>query len=137
PRFLAHRRAVQARATPDGRARAWRLMQPVQLPWRVPGRSRHLTANGGRRTAQSPLPGGEGTALEPLLREERAQVAHAAGVAPLVVVPGDHLDHVAADDHRAQAVDDRAVGIALEVAADERLFGVLYVATHPTAGGFA
>jgi GT2 family glycosyltransferase len=60
PRFLAKRRAVQARATPEGRAQAWRLMQPVELPWRVPRRYAHLTADGGRRTAPSPLPLGEG-----------------------------------------------------------------------------
>ena len=35
------------------------------------------------------------------------EIGHPAAIAPLVVVPGDDLDHVPAQDHRRGAVDDR------------------------------
>src|SRR5438067_10656749 len=53
--------------------------------------------------------------------EERDQVGDPAAVAPLVVVPGHHLDHVTADRHRQRTVDDRRGRVALEVARHQRL----------------
>src|SRR4051794_31608773 len=53
--------------------------------------------------------------------DERDQVGDPAAVAPLVVVPGDDLDHRAAEDHRREAVDDRAPAVALEVHRHERI----------------
>src|SRR2546430_5960545 len=66
-----------------------------------------------------------GDRLAELGRDERGDVGETTRVAPLVVVPGDDLDHVAEDD-RVDAADDRRVLIALEVARDERLFGVIH-----------
>ena len=40
------------------------------------------------------------TSLQPLVCQEGRQVRRAAGVAPLVVVPADDLDHVAFHRHR-------------------------------------
>src|SRR5213076_1006977 len=62
--------------------------------------------------------------VEAAIGHQRDQVGQAAGVAPLVVVPGDHLDQVVANDHRREAVDDRGARVALEVHRDERLVGV-------------
>ena len=52
-----------------------------------------------------------------------AQVGDAAGVAPLVVVPGDDLDHIA-QRQRVHRAEDGRVRVALQVAGDERLLGV-------------
>ena len=48
-------------------------------------------------------------ALQALTGDVVDQVAHAAGVSPLVVVPGDHLDAVAADHHGqgASTIEER------------------------------
>src|SRR5574337_1955112 len=48
------------------------------------------------------------------------EVCHAAAVAPLVVVPGDDLHEVAAQDHGGGAVDDRGPAVTPEVGGDER-----------------
>src|SRR5688572_15691169 len=47
--------------------------------------------------------------LRALLRDEGGKVRDAAGVAPLVVVPGSDLDHVVPHHHRDQRVDDGGV----------------------------
>src|ERR1700694_4435492 len=57
------------------------------------------------------------------LPDELRKVGDAAGVAPFVVVPGDHLEEVVADEHGGEAIDDRGVRIATEIRGDERLFG--------------
>src|SRR6266550_3045858 len=57
--------------------------------------------------------------------DELDDVGEAARVAPLVVVPGNDLDHVAQDD-RVQPADDRRVRVALQIARDERLLGVIH-----------
>src|SRR6516165_8781231 len=51
------------------------------------------------------------------------QVGGAAGVAPLVVVPGDGLDQVAADDQRLVGREDARVRVADDVARDQRVGG--------------
>src|SRR5262249_54332391 len=47
------------------------------------------------------------------------QVADAAGVSPLVVVPGDDFDAVAADYHGRRRIDDRGASVAFEIGGDE------------------
>src|SRR5688572_10985982 len=49
------------------------------------------------------------------------EVADAAGVAPLVVVPREHLDEAAADDLGVLGVNYRGVVVLAEVHRDERL----------------
>src|SRR5688572_17284497 len=51
------------------------------------------------------------------------QVRDPAAVAPFVVVPGDDLDHVAAQHHRRFGVDDRGARVAAEVGRHQRLVG--------------
>src|SRR5690242_11345655 len=72
--------------------------------------------------------------LQPLTHEVR-QVGDAAGIAPLVVVPGDDLDHVVSQHHRRETIDDRGVRVATEVAGDQRLVGIVEDAVHLASGG--
>src|SRR5262249_4214412 len=60
--------------------------------------------------------------LESFGRDVFDQIAHAAGIAPLVVIPGEDFDHLAADHFCVLGVDDRGVGVFLEIGRDERLF---------------
>lgn len=53
------------------------------------------------------------------------EVEHTARVAPLVVVPGDELDEVVVEGDTGLAVDDRAVGVAVQVARDDIVVGVV------------
>src|SRR3954451_18196691 len=81
----------------------------------------------------------DGRGLQPVagaeaLPDERDEVCHAAGVAPLVVVPGDDLDHIA-QNHRVDGADDGRVLVALEVHRDERLIGVVHDAIEVAVGG--
>src|SRR6185295_9654448 len=57
----------------------------------------------------------EPTELKTFARDVLDQVADAAGIAPLVVVPRKHLQHPATDHFRVFSVDDRRVGVAFEV----------------------
>src|SRR5256885_3806922 len=57
--------------------------------------------------------------------DELGDVGEAARVAPLVVVPGNDLDHVAQDD-RVQRTHDRRVSVAFQIARYERLLGVIH-----------
>src|SRR2546425_2092235 len=66
-----------------------------------------------------------GDRLAQLGCDERGDVGEAAGVAPLVVVPGDDLHHIAEHD-RVDAAHDRRVLVTLEIARDERLLGVIH-----------
>ena len=68
-------------------------------------------------------------------REELDQVAAAAGIAPLVVVPGQHLDALVADDLGVSGVDDRGIRIGLEVGRDEFFFGVAENSLHRAIRG--
>src|SRR5215510_5109100 len=60
------------------------------------------------------------TALQSLGGHVDEQVDAAARVAPLVVVPRQHLREVAVHHLRVGGVDDRRVGVLLEVDRDER-----------------
>jgi hypothetical protein len=53
------------------------------------------------------------------------QVADTAGVAPLVVVPGDELDEGVAQLDTSLSVEDGGGGVADEVSGDESVLGVL------------
>ena len=71
------------------------------------------------------------------LGDEADQVGHPAAVAPLVVVPRDHLDHRPADHHRRCGVDDRRAGVAPEVGRHERLVGDAQDPLERAGGGLA
>src|SRR3954454_22987324 len=65
------------------------------------------------------------------------QVGEAVGVAPLVVVPADHLHQRAVEDRGEAAVDDRGVGVGDDVGGDDRVLGVLQDAREVTGVGLA
>src|SRR5439155_25171145 len=69
------------------------------------------------------LPRASGGRHPHLRRNECSDVSKTAGVSPLVVVPGDDLDHIPERD-RVDAAHDRRVLVSLEVARDEWLIGV-------------
>ena len=72
--------------------------------------------------------------LQALLGQEADQVDDAVGVAPLVVVPAQHLDAVA--DHLGErSVDDGAALVALEVGADQLVLVVAEDALQLAFGG--
>ena len=58
------------------------------------------------------------------LEHLRRQVHQAARVAPLVVVPGEHLHEGSRPDHREPGVEDRRVGRLVDVGGDDRILGV-------------
>src|ERR1700733_8041588 len=53
--------------------------------------------------------------LQALTGDVVNQVANAAGIPPLVVVPGDHLDAIAADHQRHRRIHDRRRRVAFKV----------------------
>mmetsp|Transcript_11865 Transcript_11865/g.31436 ORF Transcript_11865/g.31436 Transcript_11865/m.31436 type:complete len:429 (+) Transcript_11865:82-1368(+) len=57
----------------------------------------------------------------PAHRAELSEVHNALAVSPLVVIPGNHLEHVVTHDHRERSVDRRAHIRLAEVNGDERL----------------
>lgn len=72
--------------------------------------------------------------LLPLGSHELTEVDDPLGIAPLVIVPGNNLDHVITHDHGERRVDDcRFVGTAV-VARHQRLIRVLDNALHLTFG---
>src|SRR6266498_1329052 len=62
------------------------------------------------------------------------QVPHAAGVPPLVVVPGQHLDEIAVDDGGRSQVDDGRVWVAVEVHRHQLLVGGVEDALEGSGG---
>ena len=52
---------------------------------------------------------------------ELHKVRNTAAIAPLVVVPGDHLGEVVADQHGACRINDCGARVATEIGGDERL----------------
>ncbi len=65
------------------------------------------------------------------------QVDAAVGVAPLVVVPGQHLHEIAVHDLRVGAVDDRGMRVAAVVDRDQRRVLHVQDALHRARGGGA
>ena len=76
--------------------------------------------------------------LEPsslvLLSSVLEEVADTAGVAPLVVVPGDELDEVLVELDTRSGIEDRGRGVAGEVGGDDSVLGVVED-TGQVAGG--
>src|SRR5258708_18101772 len=68
----------------------------------------------------SPLPG-DPQPLPAFLSDEVREISNTAGVAPLVIVPGEYLDHVATLNHGQLSVDDRGMGIPTEIHPAKRL----------------
>src|SRR5258708_15363982 len=60
--------------------------------------------------------------LEALGRHQVDQIADTAGVAPLVVIPRDHFDAVAADYQGPMRVDDGGAGSSFEIVRDPFVF---------------
>src|SRR5689334_22536099 len=73
--------------------------------------------------------------LHAFLCDEMGKVGDAAGIAPLVVVPGHDLDHVAAKDHRRETVNDSRVCVTTKIAGDQWLISVCENAVERTGGG--
>ena len=69
--------------------------------------------------------------------DRNCQVGHAAGVAPLVVVPGNNLDHVAVDNGGELPVDDGGAAVALQVHRHQRILAVAQDALQLPLGGGA
>src|SRR5438094_5418176 len=69
------------------------------------------------------------------LRDVCRDVGDAAGVAPLVVVPRDDLDHVAEDD-RVERGEDARSRVAPQIARDQRFLGVAEDRLERPGGGF-
>src|SRR5690349_7124803 len=92
--------------------------------------SRMVSLSMGRSAALLP-PSGGGTGAGGKLRgHERQEVGATAAVAPLVVVPGDDLDHRPAKHHGARRVDDRGARVAAEVRRHQRLVRYAQDALH-------
>src|SRR5260370_9228981 len=77
----------------------------------------------------SPLPG-DPQPLPAFLSDEVREISNTAGVAPLVIVPGGDLDHVATLNHGQLSVDDRGMGVPPEIPRDKRLLGAVEKATE-------
>src|SRR5208282_5492771 len=60
--------------------------------------------------------------LQSFGRHQVDQIADTAGVSPLVVIPGDHLDAVAADHQGHGRVDDGGAGVSFEIGRDQFAF---------------
>src|SRR6202790_1014352 len=73
------------------------------------------------------------SALE-LRGHEFDEVAAAAGIAPLVVVPGQDFDAAVTDDFGVAGVDDGRVRIAFEIGGDEFFFRVREDSFHGAVG---
>lgn len=59
-----------------------------------------------------------------LLGDEGDEVEDTAGVAPLVVVPGDELDEVGVEGDTGLGVEDGRGVVAVEVGGDDLVLGV-------------
>src|SRR5262245_11347760 len=82
-------------------------LKSTRTSTRFPAQSRSCTVRFAKLTSRS----GE--------LEER--IHDAVRKAPLVVIPGQHLDHVALHDVRGQRVEHAARGVADDVVGDDRV----------------
>src|SRR3954471_18020160 len=101
----------------------------TRFPVTSASRTVSLSMGGSGRCAGRALARGE------LRRDEAEQVRATAAVAPLVVVPGDDLDHRPAQHHRARRVDDRGPGVTAEVRRHQLLVGDAEDALHRSRRG--
>src|SRR4051812_27571090 len=62
--------------------------------------------------------------LDALLTDEGDELGDAAGVRPLVVVPGQHLDEIVTEGHRRQAVDNGGARVAPKIGRHQWFLGV-------------
>src|SRR5690625_2673693 len=104
--------SVRGRTEPAGRR---------PCGWRAAGSGAVLLVRATRR-------GSEG------LAGEQRELDQTVGEAPLVVVPGEHLHHVAVD-LRQLPVDDRGVRVTLDVLGHDRVLGVPQDALEGALGG--
>src|SRR5512141_1816962 len=82
------------------------------------------------------LPAMTGVRIALLRRgDELRQVDQAAGVPPLVVVPGEHLHHLPADHLGREGVEAGRGRVVVEIDRDERLVHVLQDPLHGPLGG--
>src|SRR5205814_5548992 len=73
--------------------------------------------------------------LQHLRDHELGQLRHAAGVAPLVVVPADELEEVLVELDAAAGVEDRGAAVVDEVARDDLVLGVAHDVFQIGLGG--
>ncbi len=64
-----------------------------------------------RETSATPV----SICLQALLSNEVSEIGNTIRIAPLVVVPSNHLDHVPTQHHRRETIDNCRVCIATEV----------------------
>src|SRR5512137_1264463 len=138
-RFAAGARLIFGSGLPLGRPR-WEAMMRraprsssqsivgsealIRLSSRIAPLSSRGTLKSTRRKTRLPLTSRSVTKfMSASLGDVLGQVDKPAGIAPLVVVPGDDLDQVAVEDLGREQVDDAGPGVAQEIAGDERLVG--------------
>lgn len=73
--------------------------------------------------------------LRVLFSSEHEEVAHTAGVTPLVVVPGNQLDEFVIQLNTGGGIEDGGSSVADKVGGDNSLVGVLDDALERTIGG--
>src|SRR5689334_11570656 len=97
--------------------------------------TQNFSSLNGKKTGRVllPLPVLSVSASGRSLKKLFDQVNHPGREAGLVVVPGDHLDHVAGDHLGALGIDDGGKRAAVEVDGDD---GVLGVAQDPLERAF-
>src|SRR5581483_3318907 len=62
--------------------------------------------------------------LESFLGDQRGEIAHPAAITPFIIVPRQHLGHLAVERHRREPVDDRRRRAAAEIARHQRLVAI-------------
>src|SRR6185437_13323898 len=127
-RSATGRRLQRASGLPLGRPRCEQIT--VRAPWSCgtlkSARSRTRASARLRSRSESFAMGSA--------REAGEEVAHAAGVSPLVVVPSHDLHAAAADDFGELGVHNRRTLVAAEVAGDQFLLFVSQDAVHGPGG---
>src|SRR5215203_5910442 len=68
--------------------------------------------------------------VDALLTDEGDELGDAAGVRPLVVVPGQHLDEIVAKGHRRQPIDDGGARVAPKIGRHQGFLGVAEDTVH-------
>src|SRR5260370_37527829 len=58
--------------------------------------------------------------LKAFFGDKVCEIGNATGVTPLVIVPCDDLDHVTADNHRRESINNRGMGFTPEIGRNKR-----------------